>query len=137
MHDNVQAFLDQRGEDFEADTQRTELVLLHFEVLYHQDDVEVDRLACQSALDSSIAEGLLVMQMLQVAKAQECEANTGPAGQPPAAAGAAAEEEVRHATVSCNVFLYTRRMTSLVFWVVHDARYQALTDGLTAHFTGG
>jgi hypothetical protein len=32
-----------------------------------------------------------------VAKAQECEANTGPAGEPPAADGAAAAEEVRGA----------------------------------------
>jgi hypothetical protein len=37
----------------------------------------------------------MVLGHAQVAKAQECEANTGPAGVPPTAAGADAAEEVR------------------------------------------
>jgi hypothetical protein len=87
----VQAFLDQRGEDFEAQEQHAELVRMHDNMA----TALVDGFHSSPALVWQQPAGCLMMlRPLQVAKARECEANTGPAGAPQAAGGADAAQEV-------------------------------------------
>jgi hypothetical protein len=96
----VQAFLDQRGEDFEAQEQRAELVRMHGNMAT---TLGGGSRSSPAFVRQQPAGCLMTLRPLQVAKARECEANTGPAGAPQAAGGAEAAQEVcmPHAPAAC------------------------------------